>query len=109
MCIVCINIVCSEETKIGAGHFRGFISTCIPLDFQGEVPCSGKISVCLCALTVFLETVMKLSFGCHSGAPHKHNGKNLGFKFNLSSCFAFNQPLKAKKKIMMNIISTLWV
>lgn len=93
---VCINTC--EETKIAAGHFRGFISTYIPLYFQGKVPRSAKISVCLCALNVFLETVIKLSFGYHSGAPHKHNGKNLGFKFNLSSCFAFNQPLKAKKK-----------
>lgn len=80
MCVVCVLILCTvKRLKL---HFREFISTRIPLDFQGEVPCSGKISVCLCALTVFLETVMKLSFGYHSGAPHKHNGKNLGCKLN---------------------------
>lgn len=30
-----------------------------------------------------------------------------GFKFKFSCCFAFHQPLKAKKKIQMNIISQL--
>lgn len=54
MCVVCVLILCTvKRLKL---HFREFISTRIPLDFQGEVPCSGKISVCLCALTVFLET-----------------------------------------------------
>lgn len=46
-------------------------------------------------------------FGSTPEPNHKQNGKNLEFKFNLSFCFAFNQPLKAKKKILMNIISQL--
>lgn len=98
-----------RSIKLELDMSGGFISTYIPLYFQGKVPCSAKISLCLCALIAFLETGMKLTFRYHSGAPHKHNGKSLGFKSNLSSCFAFNQPLKAKKKILMNISSILWI
>lgn len=74
-----------KRLKLELDISGGFISTYIPLYFQGKVPCSAKISVCLCALIAFLETGMKLSFGYHSGAPHRHNGKSLELKLNLSS------------------------
>lgn len=105
MCI----LIYVKRLKLELDISGGFISTYIPIYFQGKAPCSAKNSVCLCALTAFLGTGMKLSFEYHSGAPHKHNGKNLGFGFKISSCFAFNQPLKAKKKILMKISSILWV
>lgn len=98
-----------KRLKLELDISGGFMSIYIPLYFQGKFPNSAKVSVCLCALTTFLETGMKLSFGYHSGAPHRYSGNNLGFKFNLSSCFVFNQPLKAKKKLLMNISSILWV
>lgn len=77
VCILCI-LIYVKRLKLELDIPGGFISTFIPLYFQGKVPCSAKISVCLYALTVFLETGMRLSFGYPSGAPHKHNGKNLG-------------------------------
>lgn len=75
--------------------------------FQGKAPCSAKISK-VCALTV-CGNWNEAEFGVSLWTPHKHSEKNLGFKFNLGSCFAFNQPLKAKKRILMNISSILWV
>lgn len=107
-CFICV-LMHVKRLKLQIDISGVFIFTYIPLCFQGKVPCSAKISVCLCALSTFLETGMKLSFGYHSGAPHKHNGKSLGFKFNLSSCFAFNHPLKSKKKILLSMSSILWV
>lgn len=106
VCVVCI-LIYVKRLKLELDISGRFISTYISLYFQGKVPCSAKISICLCTLTAFLETGMRLSFRYPSGAPHKHSGKNLRLKFNLSSCFAFHQPLKAEKKILMKRSSIL--